>query len=75
MVSARVQKSWGEGAHSVNPPTMVGSLTVAGATRHERAFCSKQLQTASSGVGGRVVLARREPLIAGQSVLVKVWED
>ena len=54
---------------------MLGSLAVVGATRHDRAFCSKQLQTASSGVGGKVVLASKEPLMAGQSVLVKVCAD
>lgn len=56
-------------------PTISGELALDCFTMHDNEFSLMQLQNFSSGVGGRVELARRELDSAGQSVLLAVTDD
>lgn len=61
--------------HSRRAPTISGELALDCFTMHDNEFSLMQLQNLSSGVGGRVELARRELDSAGQSVLLAVTDD
>lgn len=47
---------------------MIGELAAGGNSLHAKAFCETQLHTDSSGVGGKVDEASKEPFEAGQLI-------